>query len=178
MSLEITAQQSVHHPRGKKWHCPRALTMFIALVAMAPCSHAQTIRVDTTPEHSTNSIVPTRALGAGIDRLPNGAADKLYVQPTINQVLEAGWQMVSYRQNTELHMEAWHWNPYGTWSDPIHNCGYWTSDNSLGEPIKTTAHVRGLSRQPDAWTLRMIQRMQAWQTDHASVSSTVSKARR
>ena len=50
--------------------------------------------------------------------------------------------------------------------------------HSLREVIETTANVRGLSRQPDARTLLMIQRMQAWQADHASVSSTVSRARR
>jgi hypothetical protein len=104
-------------------------------VLLAFSTSAQSIRVDVTPEHSTNSIVPTTALGAGIDRLPYGAADKLYVQPTIDQVLSAGWQMVSYRQNTELHMEAWHWNPNGSWSDPAGQ-GYFTGSTDLGEPIR------------------------------------------
>jgi len=102
---------------------------------LAATVHAQTIRVDVTPEHSTNSIVPTRALGAGIDRLPYGVTDKLFVEPTIKQVLSAGWQMVSYRQNTELHIEAWHWNPSGIWSDPSGQ-GYFTGSTELGDPIR------------------------------------------
>ena len=78
------------------------------LYCWAGAVQGQTIRVDAAPEHSTNSIVPTRALGAGIDRLPYGAADKLFVEPMVKEVLSAGWQTVSYRQNTELHVEAWH----------------------------------------------------------------------
>ena len=105
-----------------------------ALVLIPPAS-GQTIRVDATPGHATNSIVPDRALGAGIDRLPYGAADKLYVEPTIQQVLSAGWQPVTYRQNTELHMDAWHWNPVGTWSDPSGK-GYFTGSANPGEPIR------------------------------------------
>jgi hypothetical protein len=96
---------------------------------------AQTIRVDAKPEHVTNSIVPTRALGAGIDRLPYGAADKLFVDPMVKEVLSAGWQTVSYRQNTELHMEAWHWNPVGTWSDPDGK-GYFTGSTTPGDFIR------------------------------------------
>src|SRR6266849_10483088 len=92
---------------------------------------AQTIHVDATPGHSTNTIKPTEALGAGIDRLPYGAADKLFVDETIKQVLSAGWQTVTYRQNTELHTEAWHWNPQGTWSDPAGK-GYFTGNATLG----------------------------------------------
>jgi len=91
----------------------------------------QTIRVDITPGHETNSIVPTKALGAGIDRLPYGAADKLFVDATIQQVLSAGWQTLTYRQNTELHTEAWHWNPQGTWSDPAGK-GYFTGSATPG----------------------------------------------
>jgi hypothetical protein len=96
---------------------------------------AQTIRVDAKREHAVNSIVPTRALGAGIDRLPYGAADKLFVDPMVKEVLSAGWQTVSYRQNTELHMEAWHWNPAGTWSDPAGK-GYFTGSTTPGDFIR------------------------------------------
>lgn len=99
-------------------------------------SIAQTIVVDAAPSHATNSIRPTEALGAGIDRLPYGAADKLYIEPTISQVLSAGWQTVTYRQNTELHMEAWHWNPQGSWSDPSGK-GYFVGSATPGsEPIR------------------------------------------
>ncbi len=106
--------------------------LFFASVALA---RAQTIHVDAS--HPSNTIDPAVALGAGIDRLPYGAADKLYVQPTIDHVLSAGWQMVSYRQNTELHMEAWHWNPAGTWSDPSgRGSGYFTGSTELGAPIR------------------------------------------
>ena len=128
-------RRALFRPSGQALCSAVAGIVAFAILIAAPIARAQTIRVDTTPEHSTNSIVPTTALGAGIDRLPYGAADKLYVQPTINQVLEAGWQMVSYRQNTELHMEAWHWNPQGTWSDPAGK-GYFTGSTALGEPIR------------------------------------------
>jgi hypothetical protein len=93
---------------------------------------AQSIRVDATPNRVTNTIVPKKALGAGIDRLPFGAADKLFNDATIQQVLSAGWQTVTYRQNTELHIEAWHWNPQGSWSDPSGK-GYFTGSAEPGE---------------------------------------------
>jgi len=114
--------------------CAACTALFLSL-AGAP-SFAQTIVVDAAPSHATNSIRPTEALGAGIDRLPYGAADKLYVEPTISQVLSAGWQTVTYRQNTELHIEAWHWNPQGTWSDPSGK-GYFVGNATPGaEPIR------------------------------------------
>src|SRR5271167_4038233 len=104
--------------------------------AVAPVAFAQSIRVDATPAHSTNTIRPTEALGAGIDRLGYEAADKLFVPDTIKQVLSAGWQTVAYRQNTELHMEAWHWNPKGSWSDPAGK-GYFVGSPTPGpEPIR------------------------------------------
>jgi hypothetical protein len=103
--------------------------------ALSSATRAQTIRVDVTPDHLTNTFAPTRALGAGIDRLPQGATDKLFIEPTIQQVLSAGWQTVSYRQNTELHMEAWHWNPQGSWSDAAGK-GYFTGSATPGEPIR------------------------------------------
>lgn len=96
---------------------------------------AQTIQVDITPAHSTNIIKPPEALGAGIDRLPYGAADKLFNPEMLKQVLAAGWQTVSYRQNTELHIEAWHWNPEGSWSDPAGK-GYFTGSATPRQMIR------------------------------------------
>jgi hypothetical protein len=105
-------------------------------VVGTPSLRGQTIRVDITPSHAANTIVPTKALGAGIDRLPYGAVDKLFNDATIQQVLSAGWQTVTYRQNTELHTEAWHWNPQGNWSDPAGK-GYFTGRAEPGaEPIR------------------------------------------
>src|SRR6266403_2877649 len=104
-------------------------------IVSAPIVRSQNIRVDATPSHATNTVKPTEALGAGIDRLPYGAADKLFVDDTIKQILSAGWQTVTYRQNTELHVEAWHWNPQGTWSDPAGK-GYFTGSANPTETIR------------------------------------------
>jgi hypothetical protein len=112
----------------------RVLTIAGWMCAMGTTLHGQTIRVDATPSHATNTIVPTKALGAGIDRLGYGATDKLFTDATIQQMLSAGWQTVTYRQNTELHMEAWHWNPQGTWSDPAGK-GYFTGNASPGSEM-------------------------------------------
>jgi hypothetical protein len=115
---------------------PTSILLSLAAVLAVPCiSRGQTIRVDATPDHLTNTFAPTRALGAGIDRLPQGATDKLFIEPTIQKVLSAGWQTVSYRQNTELHIEAWHWNPQGSWSDPTGK-GYFIGSATPGEPIR------------------------------------------
>ena len=98
----------------------------------------QTIHVDAAEGHATNTIVPTQALGAGVDRLPYGASDKLLTEENLDKVLSAGWQTVTYRQNTELHMEAWHWNPEGKWSDPTGTGrGYFVGSGEPGSaPIR------------------------------------------
>ena len=107
---------------------------FAALVA-----RAQTIHVDITPDHVANKFIPNQALGAGIDRMPAPAIDKLFTEEALQKVLSAGWQPVSYRQNTELHIEAWHWNPKGAWSDPSGK-GYFTSSS---EPTEIIRHSYG-----------------------------------
>ncbi len=104
--------------------------------AAAATSMTHTIRVDVTPGHVANSFRPLTALGAGIDRLPTFATDKLYQPSFLAQVLAAGWGAVTYRLNTELHIEAWHWNPSGTWSDPAGKRGYFTGAAAPGaQPI-------------------------------------------
>jgi hypothetical protein len=75
----------------------------------------QAISVDIS--HPSNHFVPKETLGAGVDRIAVDAIDKDLLQPTLEKTLASGWQPVTYRQNTELAVEAWHWNPQGSWSD-------------------------------------------------------------
>jgi hypothetical protein len=70
-----------------------------------------------------------------VDRIPRVATDKVFTEPILKQILSAGWQTVTYRQNTELYVEAWHWNPEGTWSAPG-NKGYFVGDANPTEFIR------------------------------------------
>jgi hypothetical protein len=108
--------------------------LVVAILLVSP-AFTQTIRVDITPSHSTNQFIPNETLGAGIDRIAVEAIDKDLVPSTLEKVFASGWQPVSYRQNTELAMEAWHWNPEGAWSDPSGK-GYFTGSTALGKPIR------------------------------------------
>jgi len=121
----------------------------LLLLATAALSIAQNLIVDATPSHEANSFSPIRALGAGVDRIRVGLADKMLVNPMLKEILSAGWQSVTYRQNTELEAEAWHWNPQGTWSDPKGQ-GYFVGNATPAENIRhswgyTLPH-RGMSR--------------------------------
>ena len=88
---------------------------------------AQTVLVDATPSHVVNTFSPLYALGSTVDRVPSNATDMFFRPDQIKQVLSAGWGVISYRQNTDLFVQAWHWNPRGTWSDPAGK-GYFTGD--------------------------------------------------
>jgi F5/8 type C domain len=88
----------------------------VVLVAILPFfAAAQTVTVDSS--HATNHFIPSETLGAGVDRIAAEAIDKDLLPGSLQQTLSSGWQTVSYRQNTELAIEAWHWNPQGKWSD-------------------------------------------------------------
>ncbi|PYV47644.1 MAG: glycosyl hydrolase family 5, partial [Acidobacteria bacterium] len=106
----------------------------LVLAAVGSCA-AQTITVDITPSHVKNTIIPNQALGAGIDRISQKTVDSAFTKPVIDRVLEAGWGPVTYRQNTELYTEAWHWNPKGTWSDASGK-GYFVGDATPTEMLR------------------------------------------
>jgi hypothetical protein len=109
-------------------------------------SAAQTVRVDTT--HVVNTFSPLYALGTTVDRVPSNATDTFFRPDQLEQVLSAGWGVVSYRQNTDLFVQAWHWNPRGTWSDPAGK-GYFTGDSTPTELIR---HSYGYSLQHRGFT--------------------------
>lgn len=110
-------------------------SILLSSVFFAAAMWAQSIDVDITPSHATNHFAPAQALGAGIDRIATKSIDPLLSPPTLAKVLSTGWQTVSYRQNTELLVEAWHWNPEGTWSDPKGE-GYFTGSSVPGKAIR------------------------------------------
>jgi len=94
------------------------------------------VRVDATPSHIINSFDPDSALGSSIDVLSRMDIDRVYTPHIIQESLSAGWGPITYRNNTELRMAAWHWNENGTWSDPAHRSGYFTGSTELKDPIR------------------------------------------
>jgi hypothetical protein len=120
------------------------------------------VRVDAS--RVLNAFDPDIALGSSMDILPPGVVDKIYTGPMIEECLSAGWGPITYRQNTELQIAAWHWNPNGVWSDAKHSSGYFTGNSEPGAPIRHSygyplphrgstrdgaAGIRGYSRLTD-----------------------------
>jgi hypothetical protein len=109
------------------------LILFVFVSGVFGSGFSQTVEVDTS--HPTNHFVPKETLGAGVDRIAVEAIDKDLVQPTLGQTQASGWQPVTYRQNTELAIEAWHWNPQGTWSEASGK-GYFVGSATPTETIR------------------------------------------
>jgi len=111
----------------------RSLVILSLPISLFTMLSAQTIEVDIS--HATNRFVPRETLGAGVDRIPVDAIDHDLQSPSLDATLTSGWQPITYRQNTELAVEAWHWNPQGTWSDP-RGKGYFTGNAIPTETIR------------------------------------------
>jgi F5/8 type C domain len=97
---------------------------------------SQTVRVDATPTHVVNTFRPRYALGSTVDRVPSNATDVFFRPDQLKQILSAGWGVISYRQNTDLFVQAWHWNPKGKWSGPSGK-GYF-----VGDPTPSKEQIR------------------------------------
>jgi len=92
-------------------------------MSFRPAAIAQTVHVDITDGKGI-AFDADKAMGTTIDILPATDLDKVYSEPIVRAGLSAGWGPISYRQNTELTYDAWHWNPNGKWSDDEHKRGY------------------------------------------------------
>ena len=99
-------------------------------------SQIAVVRVDVNPKHILNSFDPDRSLGSSIDVLSHSGIDKVFTPHIIQESLSAGWGPITYRNNTELRMAAWHWTENGTWSDPASKSGYFTGSTELKEPTR------------------------------------------
>src|SRR3954468_24261648 len=102
------------------------LCVTLCLLAAGLWAQTATVRVDIAAA-SINSFDPDSALGSSIDVLSKTGIDKVYTPHIVQEALSAGWGPITYRNNTELRMAAWHWTENGTWSDLAHQNGYFTS---------------------------------------------------
>src|SRR6185437_817843 len=109
--------------------------LFAALITTQSAT-AQLVQVDATPGHEVNTFSPLYALGSTVDRVPSNATDLFFRPDQIAQIQKAGWGVISYRQNTDLFVQAWHWNPKGKWSDTSGK-GYF-----VGDATPTRAMIR------------------------------------
>src|SRR5258708_7961601 len=125
---------------------PVSLLLTVIAALLGKPSAAQTVLVDAS--HAVNTFSPLYALGTTVDRVPSNATDTFFRPDQLEQVLSAGWGVVSYRQNTDLFVQAWHWNPKGTWSDPSGK-GYFTGNST---PTETIRHSYGYSLQHRGFT--------------------------
>jgi F5/8 type C domain len=136
----VSGWQNGVYAMAKSLTCPVgkiAIVLALAILAKpAPVARAQTIQIDAAPSHMVNTFSPIRAFGSTLDRIPSNTTDIFFRPDQIKRILEAGFGPVSYRQNTELFVQAWHWNPKGRWSDPAGK-GYFVGDaNPTAEMIR------------------------------------------
>jgi hypothetical protein len=101
--------------------------LFANCFLLCTLAGSQTVQVDITPSQVVNTFRPLYALGSTVDRVPSNATDVFFRPDQIAQYQQAGWGVISYRQNTDLFVQAWHWNPKGKWSDPSGK-GYFVGD--------------------------------------------------
>jgi len=103
----------------------RRLIPAFLFLAFGSSLFAQSITVDVSAAKAI-AFDPDKSLGSSLDILPAKHLEKVFSPETIKQSLSAGWGPITYRQNTELSIGAWHWNPSGSWSDAQHQSGYFT----------------------------------------------------
>ncbi len=132
-------------PKLREALCAASILLLVAsLIVQAPDASAQaasgmqtgTVRVDATPGHAINSFDPDAALGSSVDVLSRRDIDMVYSPHIIQESLSTGWGPITYRNNTELRMAAWHWTENGIWSDAAHRSGYFTGSTELKDPIR------------------------------------------
>src|SRR5579863_1191778 len=117
------------------------LFLLVLVLGGGLAAAAQTVTVDATPAKAI-AFDPDKALGTSLDILETKQFDAVFSEPVIKASLSAGWGPITYRQNTELTYDAWHWNPDGNWSDESHKSGYFVGSAEPKEFLRESFGYR------------------------------------
>jgi hypothetical protein len=119
------------------------LIFSFAIAATAfPASAAETVPFVIEADKPVATVTPSEALGGGLDGHHHEEGGLTFKPQTLNELKEAPFYALAYRLRTELAGEVWHWNEDGTWSDPGHAQGYWTSGATSEKPIQVSNGYR------------------------------------
>jgi hypothetical protein len=118
-----------------RFPCLPKLALLACVTMTAKPGIAQTLRVDISPAQAI-AFDPDQAMGSSMDILPAREFETVYSAPILKESLSAGWGPITYRQNTELTIDAWHWNPNGKWSDTENKSGYFVGSAEPSELIR------------------------------------------
>lgn len=110
----------------------------VSLVAAGcvPESHPGKVVIDLRAGPA-NTFIPDEAFGVVIDGLSRGRVKQVFTPDNIKAFNRAGLRSTAYTLRTELAIEAWHWTDEGSWSDPVHQQGYWTGSDHPHKPVLT-----------------------------------------
>lgn len=145
--MHCVPSQQEKSPATYLLHC--TVAGFSSLLCLVSACYAQqrettvnaTVQV-VIAEQALHRFSPWHAFGAGVDGHNEGETVRQLSPRNVKAMLSAGLKPLTYRLRTELANEAWHWNPRGSWSDAVHQQGYWTSSSKLGKAVEVSYGYR------------------------------------
>ena len=114
--------------RLRRWpHFANALIVTFLLCCNTAMGAPGSATVEVLLTRPLARFAPLQAIGGALDGREAGELPGIYTQTNLRAMSAAGLGVVAYRLRTELGVQAWHLDAAGSWSDPAHMDGYWTS---------------------------------------------------